>query len=391
MSETRAPAPVDPDVSAISAPTGGPLGAPPARRVISVLWVALRGLAAVFVFVGALQIMKTGAAGLDVLQPGGALVRNPITTLGLGWLGALFVLSGSPIAATALTLVKAGEETAADAAVRFTESQGFMMVTGSRLGAAFVVLVVAVIYALRGGEGERVKPVSTAVLALSTTAVVYVPAAFLGFALLRWEPFRALDITFPHQFADLIDVVYGGILNAVGAWPSSLIFIGGLGVLLLSFKLIDAAMPSLDETTISEHRLEWLRGKWQMFGLGCLVALVTMSVSVALTILVPLVSKKYVKREDIIPYVMGANITTLGDTLFAAFALHSPSAVRIVLAGIIATTIVSVLLLALVYPGLRKAIWKFQKAMVRSKPRLATFTAGLFLVPTITIITGLVA
>ena len=29
------------------------------------------------------------------------------------------------------------------------------MLTGSRLGAAFVVLLTAVIYALRGGEGER--------------------------------------------------------------------------------------------------------------------------------------------------------------------------------------------------------------------------------------------
>lgn len=91
------------------------------QRLGHLVWVALRFLVALFFFVGALQIMKTGAAGLDMLQPGGALVRNQITTLGLGWLGALFVLSGSPVAATALTLVKAGEEAAADTVVRFTE------------------------------------------------------------------------------------------------------------------------------------------------------------------------------------------------------------------------------------------------------------------------------
>ncbi|MDQ4064841.1 MAG: hypothetical protein M3161_02215, partial [Actinomycetota bacterium] len=333
----------------------------------------------------------TGAAGLDVLQPGGVLVTNPITTLGLGWLGALFVLSGSPVAATALTLVKAGEESAAAGLAHFTEIQGFTMLTGSRLGAAFVVLVVAVIYALRGGEGERVKPVSTAVLTLSTTAVIYIPAAFLGYALLRWQPFHALQVTFPHQFADVIDMIYGPILGRVGAWPGPIVFLGGLGVLLLSFRLIDAAMPSLDDETIAEHRLEWLRGKWQMFGLGSVVALVTMSVSVALTVLVPLVAKKYVKREDIIPYIMGANITTLGDTMLAAFALHSPAAVRIVVAEVLATSFLSVVLLAFFYPQLRKGLWKFQRAMVRSKPRLAAFTAALFLVPTATILSGLLA
>ncbi|MEA2516850.1 MAG: hypothetical protein QOG16_688, partial [Actinomycetota bacterium] len=340
-----------------------------ARVVGGVVWT-IKFLVALFFFVGALQLMKTGASTLDVLKPGGFLVRNPVTTLGLGWLGALFVLSGSPIAATALTLVKAGEEAARAGAAHFTEIQGFTMLTGSRLGAAFVVLVVAVIYALRGGEGERVKPVSTAVLALSTTAMIYIPGAALGYALLKWGPFHSMELTFPHQFADVIDLIYGGILDRVGTWPSWVVFLGGLGVLLLSFKLIDAVMPSLDETTIGEKRLAWLRGKWSMFGLGSIVALITMSVSVALTVLVPLVAKKYVKREDIMPYIMGANITTLGDTMLAAFALHSPAAVRIVLAEVIATSILSVLLLAFFYPQIRRGVWKFQRAIVRSKPRL---------------------
>ncbi|MGH2756231.1 MAG: hypothetical protein ACRDI3_00405, partial [Actinomycetota bacterium] len=58
-----------------------------------------------------------------------------------------------------------------------------------------------------------------------------------------------------------------------------------------------------------------------------------------------------------------------------------PEAVRIVLAGIVGTTIISVILLAFFYEPVRKGVWKFQKAMLRSKPRLAGFTAGLFLIP----------
>jgi solute carrier family 34 (sodium-dependent phosphate cotransporter) len=358
------------------------------RRAARIVWWGLRFLAALFFFVGALQLMKTGAASLDFLQPGGFFVKNAGSTLGLGWLGALFVLSGSPIAATSLTLVAAGEG-AAVGAEHFTEIQGYTMLTGSRLGAAFVVLLTAVIYASRAGEGERMAPLSTAVMALCTTALIYVPSAILGYGLLEWGPFSDLNIHFPGQFADLIDVVYGSTLDRVADWSPIIVFLGGLGVLLVSFKLIDSVIPPMDSERFEDSKLTWLRQKWPMFGLGCLVALVTMSVSVALTVLVPLVAKGYVKREDILPYIMGANITTLGDTMLAAFALDSPAAVRIVLAGIISTTIVSLILLTFFYPQIRRAIWRFQRMMVKSRPRLAVFTAGLFLVPvSIIVISG---
>jgi len=342
-----------------------------AAAVVARAWGAVKFVSALFFFVGALQLMKTGAANLDVLKSGGFLVKNAGATLGLGWVGALFVLSGSPVAATALTLV---------AAESVTEIEGFTMLTGSRLGAAFVVLVVAVIYAFRSGEGERFKPVSTAVMALLTTFVLYVPAALLGFLLLRAPGFRALNLSFPGELTGLLDLVYGGILDRLESWPPIVVFLGGLGVLLLAFKLIDAVIPELTEETLSKHRA-WLTNKWTMLGLGCLVALVTMSVSVALTVLVPVVAKNYVRREDIIPYIMGANITTLGDTLLAAFALDSAAAVRIVLAGIVTTSVLSVVMLTFFYPAIRAGIWRLQFQIWRSKPRLATFTAALFVVP----------
>lgn len=352
----------------------------PSRRLAGGAWWALRFLVALFLFVGALQLMKTGAKSLDLLQPGGFLVRNPVSTLGLGWLGALLVLSGSPIAATSLTLVAAGER-AAEGAQHFSEIQGFTMLTGSRLGAAFVVLLTAVLYALRGGKGGRVKPLSTAVMALCTTALIYIPAAFIGLALLRWGPFHSLELHFPGQFADLIDLVYGGIIARAEELPSILVFLGGLGVLLLSFKVIDAVLPQLDSEHLKDSRAAWLTRKWPMFAIGSVVALVTMSVSVALTLLVPLVAKGYVKREHILPYIMGANITTLGDTMVASFALHSPAAVRIVLAQIISTSIFTVILLRFFYPQVRSGIWRFQRQMIKSRVRLGGFTAALFVLP----------
>ena len=342
------------------------------RRAAAATWWLLRFAFALFLFVGSLQVMKTGAAGWSLLNEGGFLVHNAASTFGLGWLGALLVLSGSPVAASALALVSAGS---------IDEVQGFTMLTGSRIGAAFVVLLVAVIYALRGGEGKRMAPVSTAVMALSATAVIYAPGALVGYGLLQWEPFRQTRLAFPAQFTDLVDFVYGGMLDRIDGWPALVLFGGGLGLLLLAFKLIDTVVPELTDESIESKRMSWLKRKWPMFALGCLVALVAMSVSVALTVLVPLVAKGYVKREDILPYIIGANITTLGDTLLAAFLLHSPAAVRIVLAGILGTSIVSALLLAFFYPHIKTAVWRFQRQIVRSRPRLAGFTAALFLVP----------
>ena len=90
-------------------------------------------------FVTALGLMKAGAAELIPTLEGSVFTDNSWSTLGLGWLGACIVLSGSPVAASALTLLDGGA---------IDRDQSFTMLTGSRLGAAFVVLVVGVIYAL---------------------------------------------------------------------------------------------------------------------------------------------------------------------------------------------------------------------------------------------------
>lgn len=343
-----------------------------ATRLLGAAWWTARFLLALFLFVGALQVMKMGAGALSILNNDGFLVRNAGATFGLGWLGALFVLSGSPVAASALTLVAAGS---------VSEAEGFTMLSGSRLGAAFVVLLVAVIYALRGGSGNRMAPVSTAVIALSATALIYAPGALLGYAMLNWSPFRGLELHFPARFGDLIDGIYGGLIDRVESLPAALLFLAGLGVLLIAFKLLDTVVPEFTHEQVESSRLGWLKKKWPMFGLGCLVALVAMSVSVALTVLVPLVAKGYVKRENILPYIIGANITTLGDTLLAAFLLDSPAAVRIVVAGILGTSVVSVILLAFFYPQIRTGVWRFQRQVVKSKARLALFTGALFLAP----------
>jgi sodium-dependent phosphate cotransporter len=118
-----------------------------------------------------------------------------------------------------------------------------------------------------------------------------------------------------------------------------------------------------------------------MFALGSLAALITLSVSVALTVLVPLASKGYVDRREAIPYIAGANITTLADTLVAAMILGNPIGVQVVLAEAIAVATITLLLLALAYRPLTRGILAFDDWVVATTPRLVLFVVGLFLLP----------
>ena len=112
------------------------------------------------------------------------------------------------------------------------------------------------------------------------------------------------------------------------------------------------------------------------------MATLTLSVSVALTVLVPLAVKGYVKRDEALPYIMGANITTLADTLVVAMLQPTPDAAQVVLAEAIGVTIVS-----LVHPGVplqareatRCCAWT--TSSWRATPGWPVFVGVLFLLP----------
>jgi cbb3-type cytochrome oxidase subunit 3 len=128
-------------------------------------------------------------------------------------------------------------------------------------------------------------------------------------------------------------------------------------------------------------RRAWLTHPWMMFFLGCIVATLTLSVSVALTVLVPLAVKGYVKRDEALPYIMGANITTLADTLVVAMLQKTPVAAQIVLAEAIGVSIVSIALLAFVYGPLKRNVLALDDWLTSDNRRLALFVGALFVVP----------
>ena len=335
---------------------------------------------ALFLFVLAIQLMKEGAKALAPALSDSPLFSNAISTLGAGWLGAYVVLSGSPIAAVALSLYVGGAA---------TELQTFTMLSGSRLGASFVVLLVGFLYALRNRGRNRGESIGMGVLALSLTAVVYVPGMLLGYGILKSGMLDGIHWSASGDVLSVVDVIWGPALDALTKLPGWTLLPIGLGIILLSFRLLDNVLPQLDGERHGSGKGAWMKRPWPMFGLGCLVATLTLSVSVALTLLVPLASRGYIKREESIPYIMGANITTLADTLVAAMILGSPVAVQIVLAEAIAVSIVSLFYLAFLYGPLTRWIMSLDDWVVSSNRRLWFFVAILFVLPALFLTSGI--
>lgn len=338
-------------------------------------------LVAIFLFVLAIQLMKSGANALAPNLGGSFPVDNAVSTLGLGWIGAYLVLSGSPIAAVALSLF---------AASALTELQAFSMLSGSRLGASFVVLLVGFLYAMK--SRNRRESTGMGVLALSLTAAVYIPALLLGYGILKSGLLSGINWTASSGVQGAIERIWGPVLTlAKDLVPGWLLFPLGLAVILVSFKFLDRVLPQIDGHRAARGKTHWLKRPWPMFFLGCLAALLTLSVSVAITVMVPLAAKGYIDRREAMPYIMGANITTLADTLVAAMILGRPEGVQVVLAESIAVTLITLAYLVFFYRPLQRAIMRLDEWVVGTPQRMVGFVAGLFVLPGVLLLSGRIA
>jgi solute carrier family 34 (sodium-dependent phosphate cotransporter) len=328
-----------------------------------------------FVFILALQLLKQGAKVY-----GGAIisflnVSSATNTLGFGWLLAYIFLSGSPVAAIAVSFFSAGT---------IDSMQAFTMITGSRLGASFIVLFVGFIYYLRGHK--RAASISIGVLALLVTAAIYLPALAIGAWLLTSGLFGGLQVSASTPVSSFIDALYGPLLDLFKAWgvPGWVEFAIGIGALLLAFSLLDRALPEMNAERSAFQRIGRLVYRpMAMFLLGCAVTSVTLSVSVSLSILVPLSAKGLVRRENTLPYIMGANITTFIDTLVAALINGGPAAFTIVLVEMISVATLSLLVLLLCYRPFERSILQLQEAIIYNNRRLGAFLCVMLVVPII--------
>ncbi len=329
-------------------------------------------IVSLYLFVLAITLMKDGARGIAPMVRNLLDFGSAANALGFGWLFAYVIMSGSPIAAAALTFFDAGV---------VDELGAFAMITGSRLGASFIVLFLGFLYVLRGRD--RTTSLSMGLLALVVTATTYLPSLFLGMVILKAGILDSVQLRSGALLLSVVDRVVEPVAGvAVSLLPGWAVFAVGLGVIWFSFNLFDKCLP---QTTLKESQVGWMSRlvyrPWVMFALGALITLISMSVSLSLAILVPLSARGYVRRENVIPYIMGANITTFIDTLLAAVLLDNASSFTIVAVQMLSITAVSVVILATAYRRYERGMLSFVNSMTASNRNLALFMAVIFVVP----------
>lgn len=329
-------------------------------------------LVSLFLFILAITLMKEGAKALIPLIQNGIRLENSVNTLGFGWLFSYLVMSGSPVAAASLTFLDAG---VIDMASTFT------MITGSRLGSSFIVLFIGFIYVIRGRN--RATSLDMGLLSLTVTASTHIPALFIGAYLLRVGVFNQVSL----QAGGFISGVTELILDPIVAFlllylPRWSLFVAGMVIIMFSFSLFDRCLPQM---TLKESQV----GKMStfvyrpaiMFLLGGVITMISMSVSVSLSLLVPLSARGFVRRENVIPYIMGAGVTTFIDTLFAAVIMNNQQAVMVVIAEMVAVMVVSLLFMMTFYRRYEHVTLALVAWVTAKNRNLAIFMVTIFVIP----------
>src|SRR5207247_9110091 len=129
--------------------------------------------------------------------------------------------------------------------------------------------------------------IGVGLLAMLLTAVVYFPGMMLGYAVLKTGALDGVNLT-STGLQGAVDVVWTPIVDwmAKGLPDALLLPLGGV-VIVLAIKLLDRVLPELGGPGRTGSDGVRGRGPWPLFLLGFGITLITFSVSVALTVLVP--------------------------------------------------------------------------------------------------------
>jgi sodium-dependent phosphate cotransporter len=342
------------------------------------------GVAAVLaLFLVSVQLLgaATEAAAPFLERLFGRVLVGDATALGLGWLGAYALGNGSVIAALSLSLFTAGLVSA---------SQLFLLIAGSRLGAAAIVVFVGVLDYAQKERYTVQESVRMGVLTFLLTHSIYLPVTLLGYlalpvvhdrvvtASVDWSPsIRPLSWTAP-----LTDA----ITTRLGPMPSVLL---AVALLFGSLRLFDRLLSRVDTATIRSRFFSHFERTWVSFAIGLFVTGASTSVAFSLGVIVPLYNRGYVERDELVPYVLGANLGTLFDTLVVALVLESAVGVALVLELLGMACLVTVGAL-LVHDRYSRLVVAVDDRLLVDRRAFVAFALALLLCPLLLVVVPLV-
>lgn len=334
----------------------------------------------ILVFIFGLQLLGESTQNVaDVIEPVvETLITGDISALGAGWLLAYILLNGATAAAIGIAFLESG---------LIDIIQTYMVISGARLGAAFIVIFIGVLEYVKGKNPDIRDSCSVGILQFLTTYVVYIPAILVGYLALKFWELSFLAVSAPSQVNYGLDLLFGPFTSFISNYfgPGSL-FVIAILLLLWSLQVFDKAFKGI---SVDKFRSDYLRfklsNKWVSFGFGSIITLLTTSVALSVGIIVPLYNRGYFKRKEIIPYLMGANLTTMISSIMAATVIDSAlgmQATLVLTLSLIIVTLVTLLLYDKVYSLIKLA---FDRIMLENR-YLYIFTGILVLTPLLMIL-----
>lgn len=332
---------------------------------------------AISLFIMALQLLSTSTGELTPLleQSLKPFLNNDFNTLGAGWLTAYFTLNGTTGAAIGLSLFHSEI---------ITSSQLLTMLSGSRLAAAFVVILIGVLEYFQGKADSIKDSTSIGMICFLIAYTIYTPAILISYYFSENFSTTFLELSGPAFLQNSLLSIFTPVTNAIASLTGpGLGFFAAIGLLIVSLRIFGLAFNGLNAESLRGNYLQFLMGnKWIAFSTGALLTLLTTSVSLSLGIIVPLYNEGFIKRQEIIPYIMGANLATMISFVIAAMIVGTKQGMAQVL--ILTGGIAIVTAIALVfYDQYFKFLQKAFDTLVTRRPVMIGFVVTLVLIPVV--------
>lgn len=188
-------------------------------------------------------------------------------------------------------------------------------------------------------------------------------------------------------FNSALEKLISPIANIIKTNISQSFFIVILGLFFMigGLFLFDKSFSFLKEKENKEI-LKKFESPKTAFLSGFIITALTMSLSISVTILLPLYIRKLIDRKLLIAYILWANISTLFDTLFLWVITKSTIGIQVIISFLIAVTF-SVWIYLLFFKLYRKTIEKMTDNILKNKYRFLVFTIIIMLIPIIYLLT----
>jgi len=157
------------------------------------------------------------------------------------------------------------------------------------------------------------------------------------------------------------------------------IIIIGLISMIWGLFLFDKSFSFLSNPENKEklHKFETTK---TAFASGFLITALTMSLSISVTILLPLYLRKVIDRKILIAYILGANISTLFDTLFLGIMTKSTLGINVILTFLLSVCL-AVGIYTLIFKVYYKTIGHITDKILSNKYIFLAFTIIVMIAP----------